>query len=887
MSTINWTITCHRFNDKHIKYDIEGDQGMQRVGLGFKAAAVCLWLGLILGIIGSGSVLAQENAQLQIPPSLIECYNSSYFMNRDNRLPANMDTLISLIEKVEQSYAATGYQVDIRTVSVALLHRFRQDGIKRAPGVNAVQGVIPYSPTGFQFPKLRILLSRLLPGNANNFPNSSLTSTERCSIHFMLSSTFDTRQRGDENTVCGQLSQYRSQRLPRALSRGNNFVGDAEWLSDTRPKRANYVQQKGSQALDYDSDWAYAGNEGGTSQCPVEDGVVRTPWGTVSAGTLIAGVATGLQQQNVPLNTLLQLATQRRGAGGGGGRTQSQTTASSVDNRWAATLAGDLAEVTLVQVPVSVNNVATVGATGGWNDTVLPHWYFLSQRNNLEATDAEIRGGLDGLIIAMNVQQWRTQASGLKLSQLLRMYYSATGVLSSGIQACSRQQQFPNVAPSQQMQLQTSAFAQVLDREMQLKVTLEPAAIAEFANTASLSLVTYVPQSLNDVSCTASNNQDLSDIITPMTNLYVFMDTTWQYSTIVDYLAYILQQLNIHPHASSVTMLSAYDGSIIVNTTNLITDFYQQWNYTIQSQLQQGFNLPNVLRSIQNLTQTLLNEEQTNSSVSGRSLVALIMPNQANVNDGDSNYVTTQLQYIYEQIPDLRFIYYGGGSIQRFSNFVRDSAKDLFPLMTGSTVATSAGPVARRIALIPRRIINPRCGSAWYTNSWGTDQMYQYIRPGTANFYRVAPNYFFGSGANRVVTIQSQNGGSFTVCSSRTYEWPQQNSTANGNGGGTTGTNSGSTADQSCVQISGNSYSYDLSNACNGYYTITQCPPLYLSVQPGTTSTTSCTQDECQTPDQWRYVVSVVNMGCYNGVSALTASFFTLLLALLLQQSLQ
>ncbi|TDG49134.1 hypothetical protein AWZ03_004434 [Drosophila navojoa] len=833
----------------------------------FKAAAVCLCLGLLMAI---GSVQAQENAQLQIPPSLIECYNTSYFMNRDNRLPSNMDTLISLIEKVEQSYTATGYQVDIRTLAVALLHRFRQDGIRRAPGVTPVSGVIPYSPTGFQFPKLRILLSSLLPGNANNFPNSSLTSTERCSLHFMLSSTFDTRQRGDENTVCGQLSQYRAQRLPRALKKdaSSNFLGDAEWL-DIRPKRtrtgSNYVQMG---ELDYETDWAYAGTEG-QSQCPVEDGVVRTPWGTVSAGSLIAGVATGLQQQNVPVNTLLQLA--RRG------RTQSQTGTSYVDNRWAATLAGDLAEVTLVQVPVSPNNVATVGATGGWNDTVLPHWYFLSQRNNLEATDAEIRGGLDGLIIAKNINSWRTQASSLKLSQLLRMYYSSTGVLSSGIQACSRQQQFPNVAPTAEMQAQTSAFAQVLDKGMQLRVTIQPPAIAQFAQTASLSLVTYVPQSLNDVSCTASNTQDLSDIITPMTNLFVFLDTTWQYSAIADYVAYVLQQLNIHPYASSVTLLSAFDGSIIVNTTNYVTDVYQQWNATVQSNLQQGFNLPTVLRTIQNLTQTLLNGEQTNSSVGGRSLVALIIPNQANVNDGDSNYATTELQYIYEQIPDLRFIYYGGGNIQRFSNFVRDPTKDLFSLMTGSTVATSAGPVARRIVKIPRRIINPRCGSMWYTTSWGTDQMYQYVRPGKINFYRVASNYFFGTGTNRVVTIQSQNGGAFTICSSRTYEWPQQNSSSSTNNG----------VDQSCVQINGNSYSYDLSNACGGYYTITQCPPLYLSVQPGSLNTTSCTQDACQTPDEWRYIVASVNMGCYSGVSGLAASLLTILLALVLQRSLQ
>ncbi|XP_017051700.2 uncharacterized protein LOC108095203 [Drosophila ficusphila] len=830
----------------------------------FLATAVCLCASLFLGV-----AQAQENTMLQIPPSLVECYNTSFFMNRDNRLPANMDTLISLIEKVENSYASSsGVQADIRTVAVSLLHRFRQDGIKKANGINAGNGVLPYSPTGFQFPKFKILLSRLIPGNANSFPNSSLTRVERCSLHFMLSSTFDTNPRGDENTVCNQLSQYRAQRLPRSLKKGfdNNFVGDVEWLGAS-PKRG-----RSSAGLEMDSDWAYAGTEV-ISQCPVEDGLVRTRWGTVSAGTVIAGIAAGVQQQTVQLNTLLALASQRNA----GPRARQSQTGNSIDNRWAATLAGDLAEVALVQVPGSSGNVASVGATGGWNDTVLPHWYFLSQGYNLEATDAEIRGGLDGLILAKNVAAWRTQASSLKLSQLLRMYYSTNGVLSSGINACSRQSQFTNVAPSQEMEAQASAFAQVLDREMQLRVTLTPSTIAQFAGNASLSLVTYVPQSLNDVSCTATSNLDLTDVITPMTNLYIFLDTSWQYSTVVDYVVYVIQQLNVHPYASTVTILSAQDGSVIVNTTNYITDVYQQWNVTTQATYAQGFSLPTVLRTIQNLTQNLMNEEKTNSSLSGHSLVALIIPNQQTVNDGDSSYATTEIQYIQEQIPDLRFIYYGGGSIQRFSSFVRDPSQDLFSLTLGSTAATSAGPVAKRIIQIPRRIINPRCGSNWYTSSWGTDQTAQYVGPGKVNFYRVSANYFFGTGANRYLTIQSQNGGSYTICSSRTYAWPQQNST----------TSSTSTSvDQSCSQITGSSYSYDLSSACDGYYTITQCPDLYLSVQ-ATSNTTSCTQNECQTPDQWRYIMSMVNMGCYSGVSGLAASLLTIVLTLLVHSLIQ
>jgi len=151
------------------------------------------------------------------------------------------------------------------------------------------------------------------------------------------------------------------------------------------------------------------------------------------------------------------------------------------------------------------------------------------------------------------------------------------------------------------------------------------------------------------------------------------------------------------------------------------------------------------------------------------------------------------------------------------------------------------------------------------------------VGPGKVNFYRVSANYFFGTGANRYLTIQSQNGGSYTICTSRTYSWPQQNSTTS---------SSATSIDQSCTQINGNSYSYDLSSACEGYYTITQCPDLYLSVQ-ATSNTTSCTQDACQTPDQWRYIMSMVNMGCYSGVSGLAASLLTTLLAFLAQRLIQ
>ncbi|XP_061399935.1 uncharacterized protein LOC133335641 [Musca vetustissima] len=825
-----------------------------------------------------GVTEAQENAQLQIPPSLVECYNTSYFMNRDNRLPSNLETLITLIEKVENSY---GFDQDITQLSIALLHRFRQDGIQRAPGVVASPGVIPYSPTGFQFPKFRILLSRLIPGNALRFPNNTLTREERCSLHFMLSSSFDTQVRGDENQVCNNLSQYRAQRLSRSLAapqqKRNNFIGDVEILDGLQSRKPVPGAKQRMNPMNYDYDWddmgyGYGGDTNTISQCPVENGVIRTKWGNVAAGNLIAGIAAGLQPQTVQLRSLLALSSRR----GSYVQNMPQVATVGVDNRWAATIAGDLAEVALVQVPVSSTGQATVGASGAWNSTVMPKWYFLSQRQNMEMTDAEIRGGLDGLIIALNIQSWRQQVSNLKLSQLLRMYYSLDGVLNSGIMACNRAAYFTQNIQMTTMNVQASAFAQVLDREMQLRVTLSPDAIATFAASAATALGTYIPN-MNDVSCSVSSAlpQDVSQSIKPMTNIFVFLDTTWPYYQIVDYVNYVLQNLNINPYASSVTLLAAQDGSVIVNTTNYISDVYEAWNVTTHATFAQGFNLPNVLRTVQNLTYNYMNVQQTNSSVGGLSLVALMIPYMATISATDSSYATTQLQYINEQMPDLRFIYYAGGTVSRFSSFVQDPTKDLFPLTVGTNPATAGGPVVMRIKKIPRQIVNPRCGAMWYTSTWGTDQMAQYIRPGYISFYRLSPNYFYGAGTGRYLNIQSQSSSvQYTICTSRSIVLPQQNS-------------SSSSSDQTCVTLQGNTFSYDLSSACSGYYTIHQCPPLYVSVQApasGTTQMYTCTDPACQSPDQTRYVVSVVNLGCFSGVTGLSASLLTILLTLVARQ---
>lgn len=65
-------------------------------------------------------IFTQENASRNVPSSLLECYNTTEMLNKDNRLPHNLPSLIAIIRKIENT---AGLNMDLRTLSLALLHR--------------------------------------------------------------------------------------------------------------------------------------------------------------------------------------------------------------------------------------------------------------------------------------------------------------------------------------------------------------------------------------------------------------------------------------------------------------------------------------------------------------------------------------------------------------------------------------------------------------------------------------------------------------------------------------------------------------------------------------------------------------------------------------------
>lgn len=146
--------------------------------------------------------------------------------------------------------------------------------------------------------------------------------------------------------------------------------------------------------------------------------------------------------------------------------------------------------------------------------------------------------------------------------------------------------------------------------------------------------------------------------------------------------------------------MNANDGGVIVGSTNLLSDFYMQWNNTVHLLQPNGVNLPNILNSIRNQTTTILNEERSNSSVGGQSMITLIIPNTAGINEADGNFAFEQILLMREQVPDMTLLFLAGGVATRFNRFVREPSRDVFPLSTGTgaqPITASVNPVIRRI----------------------------------------------------------------------------------------------------------------------------------------------------------------------------------------------
>lgn len=82
---------------------------------------------------------------------------------------------------------------------------------------------------------------------------------------------------------------------------------------------------------------------------------------------------------------------------------------------------------------------------------------------------------------------------------------------------------------------------------------------------------------LNDLNCVTTEATSVDYRL--KTNLYIVLDAMWQFQAVYPAISYLLDNIEVSKYGSSVTLLSAFDGSVIVNKTFSISDFHT--NYTL------------------------------------------------------------------------------------------------------------------------------------------------------------------------------------------------------------------------------------------------------------------------------------------------------------------
>ncbi|KAL0102783.1 hypothetical protein PUN28_018225 [Cardiocondyla obscurior] len=819
-----------------------------------------LYFWIILFSLGVFAQIKEDALYRSISSPLKECYENKYLLEKDNRLPHTLNTFIALLRKIED---VSNMTLDLRTLTVGILHRFRQDGIEKNPAVVEQDGVLPYRKSGQS--QKNVVINRFIPDRLipNHDSYNMLTDVERCTLHFMLSSSIEIFERMDENTVCRYTDNaYRSARSVTKIHPKTNFDvhDDVETLT---PEQMDIItsNKNGDTENEFYPNALYPELPPNhpkiarftlpkKSNCPVENGVIKTTWGPVSAGPLIAGLAAGLQPEVVKLSDVFTEETDME--------RMANLSKLSVDNRWIATIAGDLAEVTLWQGPAS--NKISIGANGNWNSSSMPRWYFLKSNENLQFTTAEVRGDIDGFVLANEIEKLYSKVSRLKLSQVLDLYYSSRGLFSPSLRACNRKALFQELKPS--IMSEQAYTASLVLAEYLRRATINDNKMKEFALESTDELAHYV-DSMKDLTCQQAEAEILNDITQAVIDLTIILDTTWPFDTIQPIIATILDKISINRYNSQYTIINGYNGNLMINTTNSILNFghYNASHYANVNN--SGFDLPKALEKLSSMQKKKLNDERYDLG-NAKSDVVLIIPYTSTLSGVDKELCINKIKYMQEQVPDARVLILTHGSVERWTELVLNPLTDLYSTTTGDIGgSTTIAKLISRIKQVPQRLINTQCG-ANYEATQSTNSFNGYIEPGTIAHYRMHPNYFFSHDSDHVskIKIQGHGWGNLKVCTSRQF-----NVTSN------------------CEEISDKDHSVTFN--CEEASFIHLCDSLHLTIiainNNSSVTNFRCTepQDTCRFPHMIKYTVSYENLLCGSSANINVMNIFFLIVTMI------
>ncbi|KAG7310731.1 hypothetical protein JYU34_003539 [Plutella xylostella] len=641
------------------------------------------------------SIFAEGVIYPSIPGVLLGCYRGGGGgAGPALGAPRRLDVFLSLLRKLEDNS-----QLDMRLFSAALLRSLRLDGIEQAANPVETEFVTPYRASAFQFHKYKLLMDLFIPGQNVLEMDEILTAHEKCLLHRMLSSTVHRWERGDESTSC-PVSVELTQRL---LS--NN--------SDRLPSR-----------------------------CPIEEGVIQTKWGTISPGTVVAAIAASLESQRVLVTDILNADVFKAGlaepimdATNGEWDVNIETlhtvrqtpglATADISNVWAATLAGDLAEVAVNQGPLvgSASQKMVVGSNNKWNDTLLPRHNFLLIHNTSTVdwhyTDAEILAGVD-------------------------------------VRACNRQALFSSILDQSVLAAETKNFASVLALS-QGTVYMQVDELDRIS--------TVLTQSHR--SCLGGGGGGAAP--RSVVDLVVATDGSWAGYGVHQLLSWIGEELEVGFERGSISLLHGNTGNWIAPPSSNLSALFEHLS-NFSDPWPDRLNLPNVMTTVlQYSMNKSLSEAETEATVAPSTVVLIISPSDT-PSDTEVDRARDIFLSLRQSYFDVYFAYVAR-DLTAFENINTEylDYSELFIKTDRGTVRDTISALGTDLinAAIPKRIIGAHCevNETVYKQVPYED----FVLPQRENKYRIH-SYYMRQQPAVAITVRNNGQGTLLACEWRGAE---------------------------------------------------------------------------------------------------------------------
>jgi len=538
---------------------------------------------------------------------------------------------------------------------------------------------------------------------------------------------------------------------------------------------------------------------------------------------------------------------------------------------------------------------------GEFNDTVCPREYtlfphpdpskevFMPSAAWSYLTEAEIRGGLDGLIIGSNIRRWSPSFT-LRLSDVLSQYYSEEGVVITGEQnfrSCDRSTLYSQSIGTANLEEQARSFAALYSNRTNVVADQTPISgsngfnqIVQEATQRMLGVLSSF--SSIDRPCTRRNSagdqNDNEKYIVPKLTVYGVLDhsaTIQELDQQTRFFGQLVHEIQVSPQGSRLGIVDGSSGSIIISPNWTDTSSILACRVlSLSSQIKnQDYN--RVMTNLKTEIERVKNEEQRTNYTNDNGVVILLMVQGKKLDDNQRNEIIRIGNEINDQFDDIAVI--ATSNKYPESDF---NGLDFIKLSTAQNFSEDAASFAQGLLRKTHGSLRyVTCNAFLYSQD---DEHLQFtnlfISPGDIQYYKITPNYFF-SARTLMLRFTSENG-RVRVCQGRTEPFP------NSSNQGTRGV--------SCQETKGTwiapgkneiDVQYEYQKPCGGGKR-TGCAPIFISITPITSPTPGqggldCTIDGCQSSNQVKVTYTHWGMRCNGAMKTALSTSFAILTVLL------